>query len=269
MTKPELYAMNSADWEYEYSAMMRNQKPGETYPSLTPFYLVDHPEGTVLIDTGTSYELLEDPADYGPYGAGYVEEFAADEIEMSEDGKAVNRLAEIGYEPDDIDIVVMTHLHLDHTGDVREFPDSEFVVQQDELEYAWWPADPIQRKLYVEGDFGVFQSSEYDVTAISGEYDVFGDGVVECIPTPGHSPGHQAVKVELEEAGTVILAADLAFTQRAYEDELQPAFAWDTEHAIRSNRMIRNLERTEDATVLLAHDREHFEEFPDPPESLV
>ena len=77
------------------------------------------------------------------------------------------------------------------------------------------------------------------------------------------------MKVELKEAGTVILAADLAFTQRAYEDELQPAFAWDTEHAIRSNRMIRNLERTEDATVLLAHDREHFEELPDPPESLV
>lgn len=106
------------------------------------------------------------------------------------------------------------------------------------------------------------------MTAIDGIYDVFGDGVIECIPTPGHSPGHQAVKVELEGTGTFILAADLAFTQKAYETELQPAFAWDTEQAIRSNRKIRNLERTEDAAVYLAHDREHFEELPDPPESL-
>lgn len=77
------------------------------------------------------------------------------------------------------------------------------------------------------------------------------------------------MKVELEEAGTVILAADLAFTQEAYEQELQPAFAWDTEAAIRSGRRIRNIERAEDATVYLAHDREHFEELPEPPESLA
>ena len=269
MARPELYALNAADWDYEYSAMMRNQKPGETYPSLTPFYVVDHPKGTVLIDTGTSYEMLQNPEEYGPYGAGYISEFAADEIEMSEDRKAVNQVADLGYDPADIDCVVMTHLHLDHTGDIREFPDSEFIVQQDELEYAWWPADPIQQNLYVEGDFGVFHSPKYSVTAISGNYDVFGDGTIECIPTPGHSPGHQVVKVELEDTGTVILAADLAFTQEAYEKELQPAFVWDTEHAIRSTRKIRNLERKEDADVYLAHDREHFEELPESPESLV
>lgn len=268
MARSELYTFNGADWEYEYSAMMRNQQPGETYPSLTPFYLIDHPEGTVLIDTGTSYELLDHPEEYGPYGTGYFTEFAADEIEMSEDQKAVNQVVDLGYAPTEIDYVVMTHLHLDHTGDIREFPESEFIVQQDELEYAWWPADPIQRKLYVEGDFGVFHSSEYSVRAIDGYYDVFGDGSIECIPTPGHSPGHQAVKVELEDTGTVILAADLAFIQEAYETELQPAFAWDTEHAIRSNRKIRNLERKEDAAVYLAHDREHFDELPTPPESL-
>ena len=114
----------------------------------------------------------------------------------------------------------------------------------------------------------MFHSPEYSVTAIEGNYDVFGDGVIECIPTPGHSPGHQAVKVELAETGTVILAADLVFTQEAYEKELQPAFAWDTEAAIRSTRKVNNLERKQDADIYLAHDRDHFELLPDPPNSL-
>lgn len=268
MVRLELYAMNAADWEYEYSAMMRQQNPGEKYPSLTPFYLVEHPEGTVLIDTGTSYEMLQNPDDYGAYGAPHMTDFAVDEIGMDEAQRAVDQLADLGYEPSDIDYVVMTHLHLDHAGAISDFPDSEFVVQQAELEYAWWPADPIQRQLYLEGDFGVLRSPEFDVTAVDGRYDLFGDGTVECIPTPGHSPGHQCVRVELSVAGTVILGADLAFTQEAYERELQPSFAWDTEAAIRSNRRIQNLERSEDATVYLAHDRGHFEALPDPPESL-
>ncbi len=268
MAGPTLYAMNGADWDYEYSAMMRMQQPGETYPSLTPFYLIDHPEGVVLIDVGTSYEMLEDPENYGAYGAPHMTDFAVDEIEMAEDQKPVHQVTDLGYESDEIDYVVMTHLHLDHAGDIDEFPDSEFVVQQAELEYAWWPADPIQQKLYLEGDFGVLRSPEFDVTAIDGHFDVFGDGVIECIPTPGHSAGHQAVKVELESTGTVILGADLAFIEDAYERELQPPFAWDTEEAIRSNRKIRNLSRREDASVYLAHDREHFEELPDLPEGL-
>ena len=88
MAEIELYAMNTADWEYEYSAMMRLERPGETYPSLAPFYLIDHPEGVVLFDTGTSAEMLGDPANYGAYGASHMEESAGEEIEPTEDGPA-------------------------------------------------------------------------------------------------------------------------------------------------------------------------------------
>ena len=269
MAEIELYAMNTADWEYEYSAMMRLERPGETYPSLAPFYLIDHPEGVVLFDTGTSAEMLGDPANYGAYGASHMEESAGEEIEPTEDGPASEQIAALSYEPEDVDQVVLSHLHLDHAGDIDSFSESTIVVQQDELEYAWWPADPIQRSLYLEGDFGPLRSGAFDVREIEGSCDVFGDGTVRCLPTPGHSAGHQALCVELENAGTVVLGADLAFTQEAYERELQPPFVWNTREALRSNRTVRNLERAEDATVYLAHDREHFEELPAPPESLT
>lgn len=190
MAAIELYAMNTADWEYEYSAMMRLERPGETYPSLAPFYLIDHSEGVVLFDTGTSAEMLDDPANYGAYSASHMEKSAGDEIEPTEGGSASEQIADLGYDPEDIDQVVLSHLHLDHAGDIDAFPESTIVVQQDELEYAWWPADPIQRSLYLKGDFGPLRSEELDVREIDGEYDVFGDGTVRCLPTPGHSAGH-------------------------------------------------------------------------------
>lgn len=268
MADIDLYAMNSADWAYEYSSMLRLERPGESYPSLCPFYLLDHPEGTVLVDTGVSHEMLADPENYGAYGAPHMAEFAVDDIDASDHAPAVEQVQELGYEPSDIDYVVMTHLHLDHAGNISEFPDAEFIVQQDELDYAWWPADPIQRKLYLEGDFGVLRSPEFDVRPVDGWVDLFGDGSIECIPTPGHTAGHQAVKVELAEAGTVVLGGDLAFIERAVDEELQPPFAWDTEEAIQSTRQIRDMVRRTDADLYLAHDRDHIEAMPDPPANL-
>lgn len=268
MSEPKLYTLNTADWDYEWSSMVRLQHPGETYRSPCPCYLVDHPEATVLVDTGVAPEMVEKPEDYGAYGAPHVEKFAADDIDTNPGRRASSQLADLGYDPCDVDVVVLTHLHLDHAGDVESFPDAEFVVQQAELEYAWWPADPVQRDLYLEGDFGVLRAPEFDVTPIEGRYDLFGDGSVECIPTPGHTAGHQSVTVELADAGTVVLAGDVAFLESAYEADRQPPFAWDTEAAIHSTRRLRNLVRQWNASVYLTHDRDHLDALPDPPRHL-
>lgn len=174
--------------------------------------------------------MLAAPETHGAYGAPHMADFAVDEIDATDYAPAVEQVRDLGYEPGEIDHVVMTHLHLDHAGNVSEFPDAEFVVQQDELEYAWWPADPIQRKLYLEGDFGVSRSPDFDVRAIDGRVDLFGDGTIEA--------------------------------------ELQPPFAWDTEEAIRSTRGIRELVRRENADLYLAHDRDHIEAMPEPPATM-
>lgn len=265
MTK--LYSLNTADWTFDTSMLLRMQNPGEPYTVACPAWLIDHPEGLVMFDTGVAYELKEDPENYGPYGAPHMTDFTPT-LEMSEDDAASAQVADLGYDPLEVDYVVLSHLHVDHAGDVAGFPEAEFVVQQAELEYAFWPSDPIQQAFYLLGDFGPLRSPEYDVTPASGEYDLFGDGTVELIPTPGHTPGHQSLKLELD-SGTVVLGADIAHQMAAgYEAELMAPFNWNTDKSIESVRKIKDLARREDAEVYVTHDPDRFGDLPEPPEAL-
>lgn len=258
MTELNLYARNTADWTLSHSAIVKLQGHGQTYTVKCPFYVVDHPEGIVLFDTGVSYEMQEDPSSYGQHGAPHMEPFM-DALQMSEDQRPEALLADIGYEPEDIDKVVLSHLHVDHAGNIETFPNAEFLVQQDELKYAWWPTDPIQQSFYLEGDFGVLRSHDYDVTPLNGRYDVFGDGRVICLPTPGHTPGHQSLRLERSADETVILGADAAHLQQGYDAELVASYNWEPETSVESIRKLKNIERTDDADVFFLHDADHLE----------
>ncbi|ESS11914.1 MAG: Zn-dependent hydrolase [uncultured archaeon A07HR60] len=184
--------------------------PGGSYPVVCPFYLVDHPQGTAVIDTGLSHDMLDDPASYGPYGAEFMEAFLP-AIEYTPEMHPRAQLEDAGYSPEDIDYLVLTHLHSDHAGHIDTFSDAEIIVQESELRYAHWPV-PVQEVFYLEGDFDMLRLETYDVTPVRGEYDVFGDGSLVTFPTPGH----QSVQVELAESGTIILGADIAHKQSGY-----------------------------------------------------
>ena len=256
-----LYPFNTAEWTFDNSMMVRLQEPGTPYTGTCPAWLIDHPEGLVLFDTGVSADLKNDPEGYGPYGAPHMAAFTPT-LDVTEDQTASAQVTSLGYDPAEVEYVVLSHLHTDHAGDVTSFPDSEIIVQQAELDYAFWPADPIQRGFYLLGDFGPLRTPDYDVAVIDGEYDLFGDGSVELIPTPGHTPGHQSLKLELDSE-TVILGADVAHQLAGYEAELMAPFNWDTERSIESVRRIKNLARQSDADVYLTHDADQFAELPD------
>lgn len=264
MTK--LYTFNTAEWTFDYSAMVRLQNPGEPYTAVCPAWLIDHPEGLVVFDTGVSHDLKQEPTAYGPYGAPHMADFTPT-LEMTRDDMVSAQIDALGYDLADVEYVVLSHLHVDHAGDVTGFPDAEFIVQQAELEYCFWPADPIQRGFYLLGDFGRLRTGDYDVTVIDGGFDVFGDGTIELIPTPGHTPGHQSLKFELDSK-TVILGADIAHHMSGYEAELVAPFNWDTEASIASIRRIKNLARQTDAEVYITHDADRLADLPEPPEAL-
>jgi len=256
MSVSDIHAFNTADWALDNSFMVQLQDPGEPYTATCPFYLLDHPEGVVVVDTGVSHDLLDDPANYGRWGAAFMEAFLPG-IEWDESMHPSSHLEAAGYSPEEVDTVVMTHLHSDHAGHIDTFPDAEFIVQLRELRYAWWPI-PAQGWFYLDGDFGVLRSDDYDVTVIEGEYDVLGDGSIVTVPTPGHTPGHQSVVVDKGDE-TVILGGDVAHQQVGFQQELVASFNWNTQESIDSIRKIKAVAKKKDAPVRLVHDRDDFD----------
>lgn len=265
MSGVELYGFNSGGREAPISGLMQFHQGG-THQTAYPYYLVDHPEGTLLFDTGVSRELIEHPREYGRHGAAELEEFT-ETVTAPTEQQPAEQLAAMGVSPGDVDFVVQSHLHLDHAGNIGTFPEATFLIQKRELRYAWW-ADGIQQGFYLDGDLHHLQSPKFTVNALTGRFDVFGDGSVVCIPTPGHSPGHQSLKLKLGDGATVILGGDIAHLQEGYEDGLFAPFYWDLEQSVNSLNTIKALEDRYDATVFLSHDPSHIERFPTPPESL-
>jgi N-acyl homoserine lactone hydrolase len=205
-------------------------------------YLVEHPEGNVVFDTGAHPDLIDEPAKR--LGA------AADafEVVMEEGDDIVSQLATVGVSPGEVEHVGHSHLHYDHAGGVEFFPEAKFYVQERELQFAYWP--PVyQRDIYLKADF------DHDVEWVEqeGEHDVFGDGRVVLFPTPGHSAGHQSMLVRLE-SHNVILVADAAYSPRNLEEKVLPALLWSPDAMVSSWRRIEALARRENAELIFTHD---------------
>ncbi len=265
MTVTRLYRLNTAIWTLDSSAATQLQDPGTPYPGWCPCYLLEHPDGLVLFDTGVSHEMAADPSAYGPNGAPHMEAFV-DSLDCTAGKSPVDHLDALGYEPSDVDFVVCSHLHTDHAGNLDAFPDATVVVQKAELRYAFWPDGP-QRLFYLEGDFHHLRQLGTDVVATTGEYDVFGDGSIVAVPTPGHTPGHQSLVVDLE-SGPIILAADAANSRAGYENEQVASFVWSLEASVDSLTDLRTRARHLDADVIIHHDPDDQRRLPDPPDAL-
>ncbi|WP_290810192.1 N-acyl homoserine lactonase family protein [Halovivax sp.] len=252
-TATDVHALNTADWTFPESMMMQFGD-ADLVTASCPCFLIEHPEATVLFDAGISHELVADPGEYGPHGAAHMADFL-ETLEL--EAPVVEQLADLGFEPGDVEHVVLSHLHTDHAGNVDRFPDAEVHVHVDELRYAWWP-DPAQDPFYLDGDLAALRAPDATVTEVSGRTDLLGDGSVEIVPTPGHSPGHQSLVVDLGDE-TVILAGDVANLRAGYERGLVAPFSWSAAEAIDSLRSIECEARERDATVVVHHERDDLE----------
>jgi N-acyl homoserine lactone hydrolase len=222
-----------------------------------PCFLVEHPTvGPFLIDTGLPIAARESVrAAYG------VRASLAYKVRMEEGAAVTERLAARDVDPLSIDFVVMTHMHYDHTGSVEAFPRSTFVVDEREWEAAIDGGflQGYRRKLFDRGfewrtiDFGAPQVDSF--ASFGRAVDLFGDGSVRLLSTPGHTKGHMSVLLRLRSGRELLLAADAAYSRRTIDEELLPTFCDDPHRYMRSLREIRRyLELTPSALVICGHD---------------
>lgn len=204
-------------------------------------YLVEHAKGCVVFDTGLHTDLRVDvPARLGGLADFFVPELAS--------GNAVDERVASLYDGR-VDLAVCSHLHFDHCGGNALLGDVPVLVQQDEWEAAHG-GDPDAGYLSVDFETG------QDVVLVQGEHDVFGDGTVVCVPTPGHTAGHQSLRVRTDD-GEVVLTGDACYFRETLETSRLPVFGNDRDTQLQSLDRLRAWEAA-GARLVFGHDADQF-----------
>jgi N-acyl homoserine lactone hydrolase len=247
--------------------ILMNLAPQEIIKVPVGYFVVMHPKGNVLFDTGNNDKIITDPSYWGP---NFQRLSPVNTPDMAIDAQ----LGKIGLKPDDIKYVVVSHLHLDHGGNVAKFPNSTLVVQKDELRAAFWP-EPGMARGYIPGDIAPLRSdigeaepNKYKMMQLNGDMDLFGDNSVVVKRWVGHTPGSQMLVVRLPKTGTIILTGDNVYFRENAEKNILPniVLAYDPPGILRAYEWIRYLQATEKADFFTAHDPDAFKALKKPPE---
>jgi glyoxylase-like metal-dependent hydrolase (beta-lactamase superfamily II) len=201
--------------------------------------LLRHAQGNVLFDTGCHPSVPDNPAHWQG-----MEKFMTPIMPAGDN--VLTGLACVGLSPDDIDVVVCSHLHPDHCGCNAFFKRASVIVHEKEIAAARAANAVPMGYLAAEWDFGTFDR-------LTGERDVFGDGKIVLIPLPGHTPGSIGALVALEKSGMVLLAADAVSLRVTLDRDVAPRNTQDPQALAKSWEEIRRIE-ARGATVLCGHD---------------
>lgn len=207
-----------------------------------PCYLIEHRGDTVrrlLFDAG----LPQNAA-----GRGEVE--LEPGTRMRYDRSLADQLDGLGLAPEDIDYVAFSHLHFDHVGSAALFTGSTLLIQDTEYQagFVGTPLEVYVPELYL----GLADANRQ---VLDGDHDVFGDGRVRLIRSPGHTPGHQALLVRLAETGPVLLSGDMYHFRVSRRLRRVPAFNTDRQQTLASMDVIESLLKREGATLWIEHDQ--------------
>ena len=203
-----------------------------------PCYLVEHPKGRLLFDGGLPENVADSQEPVGIEGATLVY-----------DRWIVDQLADMGLTTADIDLATYSHLHFDHAGAANAFVESEVLMQQKE-----WDAAFGEGASFV--DTSLFDGlKDAKVTFIDGDHDVFGDGSVRLIFTPGHTPGHQLLMVTLDNTGQILISGDLYHTRANRDLRRVPTFNNNAAQTHESMERVEKLLADTGATLWIEHDK--------------
>ena len=236
---PKLYVFDCGTAQMD-SLEMFNLTPEESdvRELFIPCYIIRHGEDILFWDGGLPQSVV-----------GTEPPESAEGPSMQYDRWIIDQLADMGLSPADITHVAYSHLHFDHAGAANELLDNTVIMQQTEWD-----------KAFEEGhgfvDPSLFDGlKNIDLKLIDGDYDVFGDGSVRLIYTPGHTPGHQSLLVMLENTGPVVLSGDLYHTQANRKLRRVPTFNYNAEQTLQSMDKMDKLLAATGATLWIGHDK--------------
>jgi len=213
-----------------------------------PSWLVEHPRGLVLFDAGMHRELQRDTARIRVL-------FRTTTLDFHPGEELAARVTAAGYSPADVELLIFSHLHFDHCGGTAELPNARLVLQEPEWGAAHHPT-LVELGVYNPDDFDV----GHDRQLVDGVHDVFGDGRIVCLPTPGHTRGHQSLRVELD-SGPVVLTGDCIYFSAMLDGMKVPAFGYDVDQQLESMRTLAGL-RDQGCRLLFGHDETQFGSLP-------
>jgi N-acyl homoserine lactone hydrolase len=224
--------------------------PGENVGRSIEFsstcWLIKHGSEWLLWDTGVPESALNDPRGWSTLPQLIIYHL---------DKSVTDQLAEIGVKPGDIGRIAISHTHGDHIGNLGLFPNSTIVMQRTEYNWIHSPDGPNDNVNKLMALARKLLGTPKNLQLIDGDADVFGDGSVTLLSTPGHTPGHQSLLVHLRNSGFILLSGDVAHLEENFEKNIVPSLNTSKAESIASMQRVRQLIAAYKATFFINHDK--------------
>jgi N-acyl homoserine lactone hydrolase len=224
--------------------------PGENVGRSIEFsstcWLIQRGNEWLLWDTGVPESALNDPKGWSTLPKLIVYHL---------DKTVTDQLAAIGLKTSDITYVAISHTHGDHIGNVQLFPNSTVLMQRAEYEWISSPDGPNDNVNQLKALARKLLGTPKHLKLLEGDTDVFGDGSVTLVSTPGHTPGSQSLLVRLKNSGFIILSGDVVHLEENFEKNTVPALNTDKAASIASMDRVRRMIATYKAQLFINHDK--------------
>ncbi|SHG37520.1 N-acyl homoserine lactonase family protein [Massilia sp. CF038] len=217
-------------------------------------YLVVHPKGSLLFDTGLGDALAAEPNGKA-FEANY---------HLRLQRPLATQLQDIGHAPASIDYLALSHMHFDHIGNVGLFPQARLLMQKEEYDAAF--GTQAARFGNDPRDYPTLAGNPRQL--LSGDFDVFGDASVVLKRAIGHTPGHQVLALRFPRSGLVVLSGDLAHFSKNWQRRRVPGFNFDKVASRRAMRAIAAFVKAGKGQFWIGHDLEQNATIPHAPRYL-